>query len=109
MRKYDYWPVPAETTPSSWLLTDSREWRTSSSANRKLQLSILSNCSSPTSSDCTDYPPPSFLTETRNSHRIFGATCGTSSPPKYSFPPPTTHRPTSRPNESTKLPNIETP
>ncbi|GJP78723.1 hypothetical protein CLOP_g8993, partial [Closterium sp. NIES-67] len=33
----------------------------------------------------------------------FGATCGTNSAPNYSFPLPTTHRPTGRLNESTKL------
>ncbi|GJP68707.1 hypothetical protein CLOP_g25370 [Closterium sp. NIES-67] len=47
-------------------------------------------------------PSPSFQTETRNSHRISGDTCGTNSAPDYSFPPPTTHRPTGRPNESTR-------
>ncbi|GJP81568.1 hypothetical protein CLOP_g11703 [Closterium sp. NIES-67] len=50
------------------------------------------NCSSRTSSDCTDYPPPSFQIETRNSHRIFGATYGTNSAPNSNFHPPTTHR-----------------
>ncbi|GJP69405.1 hypothetical protein CLOP_g335, partial [Closterium sp. NIES-67] len=83
-------------------LTDFRKWRTSSLANRQLQPSKLLNCSSPTSSDCTDCLPQLFQTETRNSHRISGATCGTSPAPNYSFPLPTTHRPTGRPNESTK-------
>ncbi|GJP48052.1 hypothetical protein CLOM_g7291 [Closterium sp. NIES-68] len=37
-----------------------------------------------------------------NSHRIFGATCGTSSAPNSNFHPPTTHKPTGRPNALTK-------
>ncbi|GJP85601.1 hypothetical protein CLOP_g15706 [Closterium sp. NIES-67] len=90
-------------TPSSWSLTDSRKWRTLSPANRKSRLSKLPNCSSPTSFDCTNCLPPLFQTETRNAHRISGATCGTNWAPNYNFPPPTTHRPMGRPNESTKL------
>ncbi|GJP60768.1 hypothetical protein CLOP_g17993 [Closterium sp. NIES-67] len=70
---------------------------------QKLQPSKLPNSSSPTSSDCTDCRPQLFQTQIRNSHRIFGATCGNNSAPNYSFPQPTTHRPTGRPNESTKL------
>ncbi|GJP43139.1 hypothetical protein CLOM_g2632, partial [Closterium sp. NIES-68] len=69
----------------------------------KLQLNKLPNCSSRTSSACMDCPPPLFQTETRNSHRISGAICETSSLPNYSFPRPTTHRLTGRSNESTKL------
>ncbi|GJP35075.1 hypothetical protein CLOM_g19538, partial [Closterium sp. NIES-68] len=102
-RIWDCRPAPTETTPFSWSLTDLRKWRTSSPANIKLQLSKLPNCSSPTSSDCTDCPPPLYQTEARNSHRIYGATYTTNSAPNFSFPPPTTHRPTGRPNESTNL------
>ncbi|GJP41072.1 hypothetical protein CLOM_g710 [Closterium sp. NIES-68] len=55
-----------------------------------------------TSSACTDCPPPSFQIETQNSPRISGATCGTNSAPKSNFHPPTTHKPTGRPNALTK-------
>ncbi|GJP71608.1 hypothetical protein CLOP_g2425 [Closterium sp. NIES-67] len=96
-------PAPAETTPSSWSLTDSRKWRTSSPANRQSQPNKPRSCSSRTSSDCMACPLPSFQIETRNSRRISSATCGSSSAPNYRFPPPTTHRMTGKPNESTKL------
>ncbi|GJP56024.1 hypothetical protein CLOM_g15073, partial [Closterium sp. NIES-68] len=97
-------PVPAETTPSLWVVDRFMKMAHFIACQQKI--TAEQNC--PTvhrerHQPAWTAPPPLFQTETRNSHRISGAICETSSLPNYSFPRPTTHRLTGRSNESTKL------